>query len=110
MPIEERLQQLELKIEEVRTLLFKKTGSAPSDIRTNAFVASSAISSTNDGNLGFYGVAEVNQPETVSDPTVSSVADNSDTTNNATINTNFTNLKAAVDAINDRLQELGLTK
>ncbi len=54
---------------------------------------------------GAFGVTPVNQPATVSDPSIASVSGSGA---DATINTNFTNLDNAVEAIIDRLQELGL--
>lgn len=57
--------------------------------------------------LGFYGVTPVDQPATVSDPTIGSIT-GSDTVNASAITTNFNNLETAVEAIIDRLQELGL--
>lgn len=60
-----------------------------------------------DNLLSFFGVTPVNQPETVADPAISSVSGSGA---DATINTNFINLENAVEAIIDRLQELGLIK
>ena len=55
--------------------------------------------------LGFYNATPVNQPDTVSDPTITSISGSGA---DAAINTNFTNLDNAVETIIDRLQELGL--
>lgn len=60
--------------------------------------------------LSLWGVTPVNQPETVSDPSVSTVSDNSETTNNTTINSNFSNIETAVNTIIDRLEEVGIIK
>lgn len=57
--------------------------------------------------LGFWGTTPIIQPDTVSDPSISTV---SGTEDDATINSNFTNLKASVDAIIDALQSAGLMR
>jgi len=70
--------------------------------------AGTKIGTATDQLLGFYNATPVNQPATVTDPSVSTVTDNTETTNNTTINNNFTSLDNKVEDIIDRLQELGL--
>ena len=70
----------------------------------------SKIGTETTQKLGFFGQTPVDKPETVSDPSISSVSDGGNTTTNATINSNFSALDSAVGAIIDRLQELGLMK
>ena len=60
-----------------------------------------------DQLLGLWGTTPVNQPEAVSDPSISTVSGSGA---DATINTNFTKLDNAVKAILDRLQETGIIK
>jgi hypothetical protein len=61
--------------------------------------------------VGFWGVTPVDQPEVVTDPTISTVTTGGgNLTTNSTINSNFSALEIAIEAINDRLQEAGITK
>ena len=68
------------------------------------------IGTASDQKLGLWGVTPVDQPETVSDASTDTVSDNSETTNNTTINSNFTATTDAINAIIDRLQEVGIIK
>lgn len=63
------------------------------------------IGAASTHKLAFWGVTPVDQPATVSDPTVGTVSGSGDDTN---INTNFTNIRSAVVSVIDRLQESGL--
>lgn len=58
-----------------------------------------------------WGVTPVDQPETVSDPTIVTVTTGGgNLTTNSTINSNFAALETAIEALIDRLQESGLLK
>lgn len=57
--------------------------------------------------LGFYGTTPIIQPDTITDPSITTVSGSGD---DATINSNFTNLKASIDAIIDALQSVGLMR
>ncbi len=56
--------------------------------------------------LGLYGVTPVVQQSKVNDPTISTVSGSGA---DATINTNFTNLDNAVEAIIDVLEAIGIS-
>ena len=55
--------------------------------------------------IGFFNVTPVDQPATVSDPTIVSISGSGA---DANINANFSALETAVETIIDRLQELGI--
>lgn len=57
--------------------------------------------------LGFYGATPVNQPDTVSDATTQDLT-GSDTVDQTKLEADLTSCKDAINAIIDRLQELGL--
>lgn len=57
--------------------------------------------------IGFYGVTPVDKPETVSDPSISTVSGSGA---DATINSNFSNQQTAITNLIDRLQEIGVIK
>lgn len=64
-----------------------------------------SIGGTTAGKVGFYDATPVDQPLTVSDPSIATVSGSGD---DANINNNFAALDSAVESIIDRLQELGL--
>ncbi len=59
--------------------------------------------------IGFHGKTPTVQGSAVASPSTSTVSDAGDTTNNATINANFTNIKTAIDDLRTRLSDKGLT-
>ena len=119
--LEQRITRLESDNRELRRILasfmfsdrfyFQKDLEMANDttIRLGTKTGTKIGGSTSE-KLGFFNKTPVDKPETVSDPSVSAVSDGGNTTTNATINSNFTALDNAVEAIIDRLQELGLMK
>lgn len=65
------------------------------------------IATGTDQKIGFYGITPVDQPATVADFTPN-LGSGSDHVNFTSLTDNFTNVQTAINAIIDRLQELGL--
>ena len=86
MTPQEQIDQLKTELEELKILLYKDNFSGlqihRKDIQFN-------------GNVGFFSTAPVDQPDTIADPT--GQADDLDS-----------EARTAINAIIDRLQELGL--
>lgn len=68
------------------------------------------IGTTSSEKISLWGVTPVDQPETVTDASASSVTDTGDSTDNSTINSNFSSVVTAINTIKDRLQEVGIMK
>ena len=58
-----------------------------------------------DQLLGLFGVTPVSQGSAISSPSVTSVSGSGD---DATINTNFSNLKTSVDSLRTSLSDIGI--
>ena len=102
---------LQRQVDDLRVILFKKTGGGASNIRTNDFksdvleIKPATASST--ALLGFYGVTAVDRPATVSDAATQTLT-GVDTIDVTKTQNDLTSCKTAINLIIDRLQELGL--
>ena len=65
------------------------------------------IGTATDQKLAFFGTTPVDKPATVADASIGSVA-GAGTIDAGAVATNFTSCQTAINAIIDRLQELGL--
>src|SRR3990167_6557221 len=102
---------LQRQVDDLRVILFKKTGGGASNIRTNDFKSDvleiKPATATSTALLGFYGVTAVDRPATVSDA-VTQTLTGADTIDVTKTQTALTSCKTAINLIIDRLQELGL--
>ena len=68
------------------------------------------VGTSSSEKLALWGVTPVDQPAAVSDASFSTITSNAETTNNTTINSNFTSLRDTINTILDRLQEAGIIR
>lgn len=108
--MEEQMRQLKEQVDRIeitlKNLYYADKLILPPRIEINPDFGTQIGIQTTD-KIGFYGATPVDQPVTVSDPSIGGIS-GSDTVSESAISTNFTNIQTAVGAIIDRLQELGL--
>lgn len=116
---EERLRSLEAKVDTIERFLSVFIGSDRYTIQKDLQIFDGRNISTAKGTgtqictevdqkLAFWGKTPIVQPLTIANPSLSTVTDAGNTTNNNAINANFTALDTAVEALISRMAQIGL--
>ena len=111
--LQNQIRTLAAELADLRSIIFRKTGSSPSDINVTNKLATPTIDSkqrvgaTGTGLMGFYGATAVDQPAAISDSTTQSLT-GANTIDQTKLESDLNNHKTAINALIARLEELGL--